>query len=53
MSKKTRGEVARLIIENSEMISTPKQLQKIVSKKFTCDLIQATDKEPWALEVFC
>ena len=53
MSKKTRGEVARLIIENGEMISTPKQLQKIVSKKFTCDLIQATDKEPWALEVFC
>jgi len=53
MSKKTRGEVTRHIIENGEIITTPQQLQAIVSKGFTCELIEATDKAPWVLEVFC
>jgi hypothetical protein len=53
MSKKTRGEVTRHIIEIGEIITTPKQLQAIVSKSFTCELIEATDKAPWVLEVFC
>jgi cytoplasmic iron level regulating protein YaaA (DUF328/UPF0246 family) len=53
MSKKTRGEVTRHIIENGEIITTPQQLQAIVSKSFTCELIEATDKDPWVLEVFC
>jgi cytoplasmic iron level regulating protein YaaA (DUF328/UPF0246 family) len=53
MSKKTRGEVTRHIIENGEIITTPQQLQAIVSKSFACELIEATDKDPWVLEVFC
>ena len=53
MSKKTRGEVTRHIIENGELITTPQQLQAIVSKSFTCELIEATDKDPCVLEVFC
>jgi hypothetical protein len=53
MSKKTRGEVTRHVIENGEIITTPQQLQAIVSKNFTCELIEATDKAPWVLEVFC
>lgn len=53
MSKKTRGEVTRHIIENGEIISTPEQLQIIVEKKFKCELIEATNKEPWVLEVYC
>ena len=53
MSKKTRGEVTRHVIENGEIITTPQQLQAIVSKSFTCELIEATDKDPWVLEVFC
>jgi cytoplasmic iron level regulating protein YaaA (DUF328/UPF0246 family) len=53
MSKKTRGEVTRHVIENGEIIRTPQQLQAIVSKSFTCELIDATDKDPWVLEVFC
>jgi cytoplasmic iron level regulating protein YaaA (DUF328/UPF0246 family) len=53
MSKKTRGEVTRHIIENGQIISTPEQLQAIVKRKFECNLIQATSKEPWVLEVFC
>ena len=53
MSKKTRGEVTRHIIENGEIIRTPAQLHAIVSKIFTCKLIEASDKAPWVLEVFC
>lgn len=53
MSKKTRGEVTRHIIENGEIISTPEQLQIIVEEKFKCELIEATNKEPWVLEVYC
>ena len=53
MSKKTRGEVTRQILVNGEKIETPQQLQQIVSKGFTCTLIEATAKEPWVLEVYC
>ena len=53
MSKKTRGEVTRHVIENGEIITTPQHLQAIVSKSFTCELVDATDKDPWVLEVFC
>lgn len=53
MSKKTRGEVTRHILQNGQKIGTPEQLQAIVKEKFECELIEATNKEPWALEVFC
>ena len=53
MSKKTRGEVTRHILQAGKEIRTPEQLQEIVSQGFTCALIESTDKEPWVLEVFC
>ena len=53
MSKKTRGEVTRHILQAGKEIKTPQQLQEIVSQGFTCTLIESTDKEPWVLEVFC
>ncbi len=53
MSKKTRGEVTRHILQNGQKIGTPEQLQAIVKEKFECELIEATNKEPWVLEVFC
>lgn len=53
MSKKTRGEVTRHILENGERIVTPEQLHTIVSRNFTCELVSASTKEPWVLEVYC
>ena len=53
MSKKTRGEVTRLLLHTEEEIVNPQQLHKVVSKAFTCELIKATTKEPWVLEVYC
>jgi hypothetical protein len=53
MSKKTRGEVARHILQAGTKIKSAQQLQETVSLGFTCTLIEATDKEPWVLEVFC
>ena len=53
MSKKTRGEVTRHILLTGKEIETPQELQEIVSQEFKCILIEPTEKEPWALEVFC
>jgi cytoplasmic iron level regulating protein YaaA (DUF328/UPF0246 family) len=53
MSKKTRGEVTRHILQVGKEIRTPEQLQEIVSQEFTCFLSESTDTEPWVLEVFC
>ncbi len=53
MSKKTRGEVTRHILQSSFVPQTPQQLYEIVSNGFTCTLIEATAKEPWILEVYC
>jgi hypothetical protein len=53
MSKKTRGEVTQHILRIGKEIKTPQQLQETVSLGFICTLIEATDKEPWVLEVFC
>jgi uncharacterized protein len=53
MSKKTRGEVTRHLLLTGKVIKTPEQLQEIVSQGFNCILIEPTEKEPWALEVYC
>jgi cytoplasmic iron level regulating protein YaaA (DUF328/UPF0246 family) len=53
MSKKTRGEVTRHLLHSDHEIKTPRQLHAFVSKAFTCELIEATTKEPWVLEVYC
>jgi cytoplasmic iron level regulating protein YaaA (DUF328/UPF0246 family) len=53
MSKKTRGEVVRHILQTGKEIKSPQQLFEIVSQEFTCTLFESSDKEPWVLEVFC
>ena len=53
MSKKTRGDVTRHLIENGQNITTPDQLQAIVAEKFECELIEGNEKKPWILRVFC
>ena len=53
MSKKTRGEVTRHLLLSEIEIASPQQLHAYVSKSFTCELIEATAKEPWVLEVYC
>jgi hypothetical protein len=53
MSKKTRGEVARYLLQSTVVPQTPRQLHEILSQGFTCTLIEATAKEPWVLEVYC
>jgi hypothetical protein len=53
MSKKTRGEVTRHLLQSTVVAHTPQQLHEIVSQRFTCTLIEATAKEPWVLEVYC
>lgn len=52
MSKKTRGEVTRHLLQSDNEISDPHQLHTYVSEAFTCNLIDATAKDPWVLEVF-
>ena len=53
MSKKTRGDVTRHLLQSEQEITSPQQLHKFVSKTFTCELIEATAKEPWVLEIYC
>lgn len=53
MSKKTRGEVTRHILCAGTDIKSPQQLLEIVSQGFSCRLIDASDKGPWVLEVYC
>jgi len=53
MSKKTRGEVTRHLLQTENEITNPNQLHAFVSQAFTCNLIEATSKEPWVLEVYC
>ncbi len=50
MSKKTRGEVTRILLQ--EVAPTnPKELCTIISRHFKCSLIEATEHSPWVLEV--
>ena len=53
MSKKTRGEVTRYLLQSTVVPQTPQKLHEILSQAFTCTLIEATAKEPWVLEVYC
>ncbi len=51
MSKKTRGEVVRLILLQSSEVKTPGDLLEIISAEYECELFDSTGKEPWVLEV--
>ena len=51
MSKKTRGEVARLILAHKSIPKTPREVRDIVNKQYSCALIQWDSFKPWVLEV--
>lgn len=51
MSKKTRGEIARLLLQARSVPNSPEDLYAIVSEKYPCALTPPTDNEPWVLEV--
>jgi cytoplasmic iron level regulating protein YaaA (DUF328/UPF0246 family) len=51
MSKKTRGEVARMLLANRSVAKSPEDVYAIVSERYPCALTPPTDSEPWILEV--
>ena len=51
MSKKTRGEVTRLLLLSKTIPTNPHELAEIVSANFECELFESNGKEPWVLEV--
>ena len=51
MSKKTRGEVTRLLLLSKTIPTNPQELAEIASTNFECELFESNGKEPWVLEV--
>ena len=51
MSKKIRGEIARLLLQSRSSAKNPEDLYAIVSEKYPCALTPADEKNPWVLEV--
>ncbi len=53
MSKKTRGEVTRLLLLSKKLPTNPRELQAIVAQHYECELLPASENYPWVLEVIC
>ena len=51
MSKKTRGEIARWLLQSRSVPKTPEDLYAIVSEKHPCALTPSDGVNPWILEV--
>lgn len=51
MSKKTRGEITRWLLQSRSVPKTPEDLYAIVSEKYPCALTPSDGIEPWVLEV--
>ena len=51
MSKKTRGEITRWLLQSRSLPKTPEDLYAIVSEKYPCALTPSDGVEPWVLEV--
>ncbi|MEJ6618532.1 MAG: peroxide stress protein YaaA [Candidatus Planktophila sp.] len=51
MSKKTRGEIARWLLQSRAVAKTPEDLYAIVSEKYPCALTPSDGTAPWILEV--
>jgi cytoplasmic iron level regulating protein YaaA (DUF328/UPF0246 family) len=51
MSKKTRGEITRWLLQSRILPKTPEDLYAIVSEKYPCALTPSDGVEPWVLEV--
>lgn len=51
MSKKTRGEIARWLLQSRSLPKTPEDLYAIISEKYPCALTPSDGVNPWILEV--
>ena len=51
MSKKTRGEITRWLLQSRSLPKTPEDLYAIVSEKYPCALTPSDGVAPWILEV--
>ena len=51
MSKKTRGEVTRLLLQSKSNPTNPEELQAIISAAYACELLAPSKTSPWSLEV--
>lgn len=51
MSKKTRGEITRWLLQSRSLPKTPEDLYAIVSEKYPCALTPSDGVTPWILEV--
>ena len=51
MSKKSRGEIARWLLQSRSVPKTPEDLYAIVSEKYPCALTPSDGVNPWILEV--
>jgi cytoplasmic iron level regulating protein YaaA (DUF328/UPF0246 family) len=51
MSKKTRGEITRWLLQSRSMPKTPEDLYAIVSEKYPCALTPSDGVDSWILEV--
>jgi hypothetical protein len=51
MSKKTRGEVTRLLLQSKIIPTNPQELHTVISAVYHCELITPTEISPWVLEV--
>ena len=51
MSKKSRGEITRWLLQSRSVPKTPEDLYAIVSEKYPCALTPSDGVNPWILEV--
>ena len=51
MSKKTRGEIARALLQSRSIPKSPEDLYAIVSETYPCALTPSDGVNPWVLEV--
>ena len=51
MSKKTRGEVTRLLLQGKSIPANAQELHAVISAVYHCDLISSAQNSPWVLEV--
>jgi cytoplasmic iron level regulating protein YaaA (DUF328/UPF0246 family) len=52
MSKKYRGELTRYLLLESQAPKSPEEVLRIARKHFTAELISATEKNPFYLDLF-
>jgi hypothetical protein len=51
MSKKNRGDVAKILVMQTKSPKTAQELQKLIAKEFKCELVKPEGKKSWFLDV--